>query len=169
MRMHHWRAAALLGALTGALMGAVVYLSTPALYASSATIRVSGASFANPESPASRSLRAALARAVSPLEQRTVTAVTLHDRTADSAVMTITYETTTAADAQRVVTAITTTFLEKGGATSSTLVEGATLPGAPTRSRAAPAIPMGAGLGLVIGTLAAGLLRAMRERRAPKA
>lgn len=142
----------LLAALIGASIGAVMYWRTPALYASSSTIRLSDGGFADPNSESSRAFRDSLARAVPGADARVATSVTLMASEGESSVVRISHMSRDATDAQQIVKALVAAAVGSGEAVvRGTVVEPPILPTTPQRAHGAAPIPFGAGLGLVLG------------------
>jgi uncharacterized protein involved in exopolysaccharide biosynthesis len=153
MQIKEFRTIPLLTALIGASIGTAMYLRAPALYASSSTIRLNGANFADPNSGSSRALRDSLARAVPGVDARAATSVILLASGGESSVVRISHRARDANDAQDVVKELVAAALNGSGdaIARGTVVEAPVLPTTPRKSHGIVPVPLGAGLGLVLG------------------
>jgi hypothetical protein len=153
MQIKDFRTIPLLAALIGASIGTVIYWRAPALYASSSTIRLNADLFADPNSESSRAFRDRLARAVPRADARAATSVTVVEAGRESSVVRISNTARDANDAQRVVNELVAAALDGSGdaAARGTILEPPVLPATPQRAHGAFPVPLGAGLGLVLG------------------
>ena len=149
MRIKDFGTIPLVAALIGASIGTVVYARAPALYESSSTIRFSG-NFADANSASSQAFRQNLARAVPAGEVQAATSVVLLASSDDSSVVRISHAARDAKAAQNVVKEIVVAALS-GSGDAGTVVEPPALPTATQRAHGFVPVPVGAGLGLLLG------------------
>jgi uncharacterized protein involved in exopolysaccharide biosynthesis len=152
MQIKEFRTIPLLAALIGASIGTAMYLRAPALYTSSSTIRLTGTSVADPNSAASQALRASLSRAVPAGDARATTVILLASG-GESSVVRISHTARDAKDSQDVVKELVAAALNGSGdaVARGTVVEPPVLPRTPQKSHGVVPVPLGAGLGLVLG------------------
>jgi uncharacterized protein involved in exopolysaccharide biosynthesis len=138
----------LFAALIGASIGTVMYLREPALYVSSSTIRLTGGQ----NSESSLAFRDSLARAVSGADARAATSVIMESR-GESSLVKISHTARNAKDAQEVLKGLMAAALNGSGdaVARATVVEPPVLPTTPQRAHGAAPVPLGGGLGLVLG------------------
>ena len=103
MRIRDFRTIPLLAAVVGASIGAVLYFRTPALYASSSTIRVTGSDFLKPNSPSALAFRDTLSRAVPGADLRATQAVIHVEPNGASTLVRISHAAPDARQAQDIV------------------------------------------------------------------
>jgi hypothetical protein len=146
MQIKEFRTIPLLAALIGASLGTVVYLRSPALYASSSTIRLTGGSYADPNSESYRALFDRLSRVLRTTDARAATTVTVVE-----GVVRISHFASEANYAQDIVKVLVAAALGGSGdtVTHGTVVEPPNVATKP--HKASDPIPVGAGVGLVLG------------------
>jgi hypothetical protein len=153
MRLRNARTIPVAAALVGASLGTAIWLRTPAMFASSALIRLplSGSVLEHPESDGARAFRDRLARAVPTLDARNATAVTVVELGTASSVVRVSSLAVDANGAQDVVRRVVDAMTSPGDAwTEATLLTPPTLPTVPEETGAAP-VMIGAGVGLALG------------------
>jgi hypothetical protein len=154
-------------ALAGAIVGGIVALRTPEVFASSATIGLKARDMANRESATVQELRVSLEKALGASSgTREATSVTLHrDDSAQITLLKLTYLDRDPAQAQRVaeqlIAAIATQNSERAG--SIEVLDAPDLPRSPIRPDYPITVASGGGAGLVAGGVALLLLRSRRR------
>ena len=153
MQIKEFRTIPLLAALIGASIGTAMYLRAPALFTSSSTIRLTGTNVADPNSAASQALRKSLSGAVPAVDLRAATSVILLASGGESSVVRISHTARDAKDSQDVVKELVAAALNGSGdaVARGTVVEPPVLPTTSQRSHGVVPVPLGAGLGLLLG------------------
>lgn len=151
MQIKEFRTIPLLAALIGASLGTVVYSRAPALYASSSTIRLAGSSYADPNSESHRALFDRLSGVLRTTDARAATTVNLLESGSKSSVVRISYLAPEANYAQDLVKELVAAALDGSPDTVAhgTVVEPPSVATKP--QKASDPIPIGAGVGLVLG------------------
>ena len=166
MRMRSFAALPLAVALVGAMFGMVRLHLTPALYASSSIVRVTGVDFEDAESASSKRFREAVAHVV-PSKARGRTEVMVLESRSDSAVLRISHSARDASEAQRFVEKLVASVVGEGTADAGrgTVVEAPNLPARPYRAGGAAPVLFGATAGLLLGSVISVAGRATRKLR----
>lgn len=161
MQIKDFRTIPLLAALIGASIGTAIYLRTPAMYASSSTIRLNS-SFADPHSEPSRAFRAGLARVLPTADAREATSVVVMESQGESSVVRISYVSPDAQGAQDVVKELVAAALDGPGGmvARGTVIEPPGFPTMAQTTHGAATVFLGGGLGLVLGAAFVALRRA---------
>ena len=157
MQIRALRVIPVAGAVVGALVGAVAATRMPVVYASSATIRVSGGDIADPKSAATDvgiAFQAALDKALSEsAATKAATSVALLSGSAQQTIVKLTYEDSDPQRAQRIAETLTvavdTANRELGR--SAEILQSAALPTSPIRPDYATTIASSGGVGLIAG------------------
>lgn len=153
-------------ALSGGLIGGIVAMKAPVMYASSATIRVAPHASGNTEDRTRRDLLPSLESALGPSTEskRATRVMVLASNDGSGSTLRLTYRHRNPAEAhritQRLATALTTAL------TASTIVEAPQVPVSPVSPAPVVSISLGAAFGLVAGTCGLVLVRT-RRRRSP--
>ena len=139
---------------------------TPALYASSSIVRVTGVDFEDAESASSKRFREAVAHVV-PSKARGRTEVLVLESRSDSAVLRISHSARDASEAQRLVEKLVASVVEEGTADAGhgTVVEAPNLPARAYRVGGAAPVLLGATVGLLVGAVISVAGRAARKSR----
>jgi uncharacterized protein involved in exopolysaccharide biosynthesis len=151
-------------ALAGAIVGGIVAMRTPEVFASSATIRITPASVANAQSAPAQDLRASLEKAlVASNRAREATSVTLLGVDSARTTLRLTYLDRDAAQAQRVTEEMTAAVAARnsGEAASTEVLDSPSLPTSPIEPDYPMTVASGGGVGLVAGLV----LSLFRSRR----
>jgi hypothetical protein len=154
-------------ALAGAIVGGIVALRTPAVFASSATIWLNGRDSANTESATGQELRVSLEKALRAsggTRKATLVAVN-RDDAARITMLKLTYLDREPAQAQRVAEQLTAAIIAQnsGRAASIEVLDAPDLPGSPIRPDYPMTVASGGGVGLVAGGMVLLLLRSRRR------
>jgi len=153
MRLKDLRTFPLLMALIGAAIGAVVVVRTPALYESTATIRLTDGNVTDPNSNNAQALRDRISGALQTEDARRATSVTLGQSSDGTTTLVISHTASEASTAQRVVAALVSS-VANNTASLGTVLQPAVLPTAPSKAYGVVPIPSGAALGFALGACA---------------
>ena len=153
MQIREFRTIPLLAALVGASIGTLVYLRSPALYASTSTIRLPSGSGADPSS--SREFQDLMGRVLPSAEARASTWVIRAESGGESSLVRISHKARDSREAQAVVERLVAAAVSGTGdsVARATVVAAPDLPTTPRRAHSAASVSLGAGLGLVFGTV----------------
>jgi uncharacterized protein involved in exopolysaccharide biosynthesis len=159
-------------ALAGAIVGGIVALQTPKVFASSATIGLKAADLASKESASAQELRVSLEKALgSSSGTKRATLVTVHrDESARTTLLKLTYLDRDPVEAQRVAERLTAAIATENSerAASFEVLAAPDLPASPIRPDYPVTVASGGGVGLVAGGVVFLLLR-FRRRPTPDA
>jgi uncharacterized protein involved in exopolysaccharide biosynthesis len=153
MQIKDFRTIPLLAALIGASIGTAMYWRAPALYTSSSTILLTGVNFAEPKS-GGRWFQKTLFPVNPGEDALRATTVVLLTAGGESGVVKISYRSRDAKGAQDAVKKLVAAAVNGSGDAGArgTVIETPVLPTTAQRHRSAGVVPVGAGLGLVLGT-----------------
>jgi hypothetical protein len=151
--------------LAGAIVGGVIAIRTPALFASSATIRLRAGDIANAKSAAAQELRASLEKALGESGgTRGKTLVTLQSGDSMQTTLRLTYLDRDPTETQRVAEKLTAIVTEKRErAPSAEVLDAPRLPRSPVEPNYSINVASGGAIGLVLGGVAFLLLRSRRR------
>jgi hypothetical protein len=152
--------------LAGAIVGGIITMRTPTVFASSATIRLKPPAVANADSATAQELRVSLEKALgASTGSRRATFVTI-DRA--QTMLKLTYLDRDPAQAQRIAEKLTAAIVTGGSgpAASSEVLNAPDLPTSPIKPDYRMTVASGAGVGLVAGGV---ILLLLRSRRRPAA
>jgi uncharacterized protein involved in exopolysaccharide biosynthesis len=150
-------------ALTGALVGGIVALRTPKVFASSATIRLNAPGVANAASPTGQDLKVSVEKALgASTETRKATVVTLHRDDSAQTTLRLTYLDRDPAQAQRIAEKLTAAIATENASTE--VIASPVLPTSPVERHSPMTVATGGGVGLVAGGV---VLLFLRYRRRP--
>jgi hypothetical protein len=151
--------------LAGAIVGGVIAIRTPALFASSATIRLRAGDIANAKSAAAQELRASLEKALGESGgTRGKTLVTLQSGDSMQTTLRLTYLNRDPTETQRVAETLTAIVTEKRErAPSAEVLDAPRLPRSPVEPNYSINVASGGAIGLVLGGVAFLLLRSRRR------
>jgi len=152
--------------LAGALVGGVVAMQMPEIYASSATIRMNARDITNAESATAKELQASLEKALGGSSKaRAATSVTLVSGDSAQTTVRLTYTDRDPVQAQRVAETLTAAVATESGerATSTEILDSPALPAAPIAPDYPMTIASGGAAGLVAGGVVVLLVRSRRR------
>jgi len=151
--------------LAGAIVGGVIAIRTPALFASSATIRLRAGDIANARSATAQELRASLEKALGESGgTRGKTLVTLQSGDSMQTTLRLTYLDRDPTETQRVAEKLTAIVTEKRErAPSAEVLDAPRLPRSPVEPDYSINVASGGAIGLVLGGVAFLLLRSRRR------
>lgn len=154
-------------ALAGAIVGGIIALRTPPVFASSATMSLKAGDTANRESATAPEFRVSLEKALGASGgAREATSVTMHrDDSAQITLLKLTYLDRNAAQAQRVAEQLTAAIAAQSSerAASTEVIVAPSLPTSPIRPDYPVTVASGGGVGLGAGAVVLLLLRSRRR------
>ena len=154
-------------ALAGAVVGGIIAIRTPEVFASSATIRLNARNIANAESATAQELRESLEKALGASSgTREATSVTLLRGDSGETTLKLTYLDRDPAQAQRVAEKLTVAIATENSeqAASTEVLNAPNLPTSPIKPDYPMTVASGGGVGLVAG---GAVLLLLRSRRRP--
>jgi hypothetical protein len=154
-------------ALAGAIVGGIIALRTPEVFASSATIHLKGRGIANGESATAQDLRVSVDKALGASRgTREATLVTFLRGDSAQTTLRLTYLDRDPAQAQRVAETLTAAIANDSSAraVSTEVINAPDLPRIPIEPDYPMTVASGSGVGLVAGAL---VLLFLRSRRRP--